>query len=202
MPVNDNDLELLSAYLDGELPVVESEGLWRRLAAERDLATELDQMRHDLASRGMSWACFEPDDGAVARVQYQVMRGARRDDVMATLRRVGSVASSVAAILLFGFTVGWMGRGNAMAPNPAGMHSGPQATQIADMHPTDLAQDGKVAKAYPLYDEGGNLLGKIVPTKPFASEEEAQQFMQHLNGFQDMQQGSHDSYVLPAANRF
>ena len=37
MAMNDSDIELLHAYLDGELPVAECEGLWRRLAIEKDL---------------------------------------------------------------------------------------------------------------------------------------------------------------------
>lgn len=49
MAVNENDFELLNAYLDGELPVAECEGLWRRLAVERELMSELDSLR---GSRG------------------------------------------------------------------------------------------------------------------------------------------------------
>ncbi len=45
MDVNEGDIELLNAYLDGELPVPECEGLWRRVAVEPDLAAELDRLR-------------------------------------------------------------------------------------------------------------------------------------------------------------
>jgi anti-sigma factor RsiW len=45
MAVNDNDMELLHEYVDGELPVADCEGLWRRLAVERDLMGELEHLR-------------------------------------------------------------------------------------------------------------------------------------------------------------
>jgi hypothetical protein len=200
MPVNENDLELLSSYVDGELPVTECEGLWRRLAAERDLATELDHLREDMSTRAMSWSSFEPDDGAVARLQQQVMRSARREDIFSTLRRFGSVASSVAAILLFGFTVGWMGRGNAMAPNTA-LRPGVSSTPIADVQNTP-GPDGKGTLAT-FYDEKGN----IVARRSFGSSDDEQQFIRDLITAQNPQQqnpqqGTRDAYMVPAGNRF
>ncbi len=73
MAVNENDYELLSAYLDGELPVAECEGLWRRLAIERELMSELDTLRADHAVRGMAWSTLDPDDHAVARVESRII---------------------------------------------------------------------------------------------------------------------------------
>ena len=80
MAVNDSDLELLHAYLDSELPVSECEGLWRRLAIERDLMGELDRLREDHAVRTMVWNSLEPDDSSIARLQAKLMRATRRED--------------------------------------------------------------------------------------------------------------------------
>ncbi len=74
MPVNDSDLELLHAYLDGELPTAECEGLWRRLASERELKTELDQLRADSSLRSMAWNSLEPDDRTMVRLEANIMR--------------------------------------------------------------------------------------------------------------------------------
>ena len=52
MAVNENDVELLHEYVDGELPVAECEGLWRRLAIERELMGELDRLRADHCGAG------------------------------------------------------------------------------------------------------------------------------------------------------
>src|SRR5580700_10342619 len=81
MPINENDIELLHAYLDGELPTAECEGLWRRLAIERDLVAELDHLRADHAMRSMVWSSLEPDDVSVARLGAKLMRATRREDI-------------------------------------------------------------------------------------------------------------------------
>ena len=71
MAVNDNDMELLHEYVDGELPVADCEGLWRRLAVEHDLMGELDQLRADHAVRTMVWNSLEPEESTVARLEAE-----------------------------------------------------------------------------------------------------------------------------------
>jgi anti-sigma factor RsiW len=110
MAVNENDFELLSAYLDGELPVAECEGLWRRLAIERELMSELDTLRADHAVRGMMWSTLDPGDQSVARLESRVMRASRREDLLDRWHYVSRIITTVAALILFGFTVGWLGR--------------------------------------------------------------------------------------------
>ncbi|HEY1922251.1 MAG TPA: hypothetical protein VGG44_05755 [Tepidisphaeraceae bacterium] len=110
MAVNENDCELLSAYLDGELPVAECEGLWRRLAIERELMAELDTMRADHAVRGMAWTTLDPGDQSVARLESRIMRASRREDILDRWHYVSRIITTVAALILFGFTIGWMGR--------------------------------------------------------------------------------------------
>src|SRR5580704_1564090 len=110
MAVNDNDLELLHEYVDGELPVAECEGLWRRLAIERDLMGELDRLRADHAVRTMVWNSLEPEESTVARLEAKIMRATRREDFMSWGSNILRITASAAALILFGFTVGWMGR--------------------------------------------------------------------------------------------
>ena len=77
MAVNDNDMELLHEYVDGELPVADCEGLCRRLAVERDPMGELDHLRVDHAVRTMVWNSLEPEESTVARLESKIMRATR-----------------------------------------------------------------------------------------------------------------------------
>jgi hypothetical protein len=140
MAMNDSDFELLHAYLDGELPVAECEGLWRRLAIEKDLVGELDRLRADHAIRTMVWNSLEPDDATLARLGARMARATRREDIMGWASNALRIVASAAALILFGFTVGWFGKDRMNGvpiipapsgynqPTPAGMVDGGGAT--------------------------------------------------------------------------
>jgi hypothetical protein len=169
MPVNENDFELLSSYLDGELPVAECEGLWRRLAIERELMSELDTLRADHAARGMVWSTLDPGDHAVARVESRIMRASRREDLLDRWHYISRVVTTVAALILFGFTVGWLGRERyILAPNTASIsQSSPnQAASLGPQMPTG----GKVSVEV---DDG---TGKLVKLQ-FDTLDEANRFV-------------------------
>src|SRR5579872_2987588 len=102
MAVNENDLELLHEYVDGELPVADCEGLWRRLAIERDLMGELDRLRADHAIRTMVWSSLEPDETTVARLEAKIMHATRREDFMSWGGNALRICTSAAALILFG----------------------------------------------------------------------------------------------------
>ncbi|MGA2439354.1 MAG: hypothetical protein ABSH08_00215 [Tepidisphaeraceae bacterium] len=196
MAVNDTDLELLHAYLDSELPVSECEGLWRRLAIERDLMAELDHLREDHAVRSMVWNSLEPDDASIARLQAKLMRATRREDFMSWTSNALRIVASAAALILFGFTVGWLGRDrfNA-APNLANMpSSAPHVAGVGDNMGIPLAN--KVAV------EVRDRSGKLVMVKQFDSMEDARLFVQAVQAGQLAAPSGGDSNVIPSMDKF
>ena len=159
MAVNDNDMELLHEYVDGELPVADCEGLWRRLAVERDLMGELDHLRADHAVRTMVWNSLEPEESTVARLEAKIMRATRREDFLSWGGNILRIAASAAALILFGFSVGWMGRDRSSGV-PIVSHPSQISPQMAiDRHRSTAALK------YNVYVRDPN--GKLVTVQQF-----------------------------------
>jgi anti-sigma factor RsiW len=196
MAVNDSDLELLHAYLDNELPVAECEGLWRRLTGERDLMMELDRLRADYTVRTMAWSSLEPSDHSLARLESRMMRAARRSDLIERVQGVVRLVTTVAALVLFGFTVGWLGRERyIVTPNMASVGQNTPIRMAASNIP-QMPAGGKIAV---LVDDGS---GKPI-TVQFDSMDEANRF---LHDFRSPQlaapSGGTDSPIVPAMDKF
>jgi anti-sigma factor RsiW len=195
MAVNDNDLELLHEYLDGELPVSDCEGLWRRLAIERDLMSELDRLRADHAARTMVWSSLEPDDASVVRLEAKIMRATRRDDLMSWGSNALRILTSAAALILFGFTVGWLGRdrftsGVSVVPHPS--------ANTANFVTAGSGGEGGGSKIdVTIYDRNGKPIG---PIQEFDSLDEAKQFVHDVQTPQASPGG--DLNVVPTINKF
>ena len=68
------EVEILEAYLDGELLAEDVTILRGRLAHEPELAAELEQLRLERSLRGSLFSSFEADDGTVERVMARVRR--------------------------------------------------------------------------------------------------------------------------------
>lgn len=195
MAVNDNDVELLHAYVDGELPVAECEGLWRRLTIERDLMSELDRLRADHAVRTMVWSSLEPTDHAVARLEAGIMRAARREDLMDRVHWITRMVTTVAALVLFGFTVGWLGRERyIVSPNLATVNSNSPIRMAA----ADGPQMPAGAKITVLVDDGS---GKPIPVQ-FDSMDEATRFLHDFRAPQSPAPAGGDSPIVPAMDKF
>jgi anti-sigma factor RsiW len=191
MAVNDNDMELLHEYVDGELPVAECEGLWRRLAIERELVSELERLRSDHAARAMVWSGLEPDDAAVARLEARVMRAARREDFMSWGSNILRITASAAALILFGFSVGWMGHDRYLGVQ---VHPSSGASQVSasSIGASPIKYDVEVR------DNHGNLL---IPIQRFDNLEDAEQFESDLKSAQSNPNAT-DWNVVPATNKF
>lgn len=195
MAVHDSDIELLFTYLDGELPVAECEGLWRRLAVERDLAAELDRLRADHSVRTLAWSTLEPDDQTVARLESRVMRSARREELFGNVNRIAKVLSTAAACILFGFTVGWLGRDRYTAlQNLANINAATpmQLTSATSPHPTPGAK-------VPVYVYNGS--GQLIATQQFDTVDEARQFVRDVQTAQASRPAG-DGNVVPAMDHF
>ncbi len=189
MAIPENDLELLHAYLDGEMPVSECEGLWRRLAVEADLSAELDRLRSEHAIRRMVWSALEPPEKVASRLEVKIVREAHRQAVMGTLRRLGTIGISLAACILFGFTVGWLGRERYSVP-----HGNDMVVNTSDGQPSQAG--GYVVN---MRDNSG----RDVALQHFNTLDEAQQFVKDLAQWQgSRQQSSQDPMVVPVSGKF
>jgi hypothetical protein len=194
MATTENDIELLHAYLDGELPTAECEGLWRRLAAERDLATELDQLRADQSIRGMVWSSLEPDDASVARLEAKLMRATRREDIFGWANNALRIFASAAALILFGIAVGWMGHdrvhGIPIIPNPNANNSA-QTVSASTF-------GGGVKPGYQVIFRDPT--GKPTAAMNFATRDEAERFIRDLEAGQSNAQSQNDQPGVPTLN--
>lgn len=190
MAVNENDIDLLYAYLDRELAVSDCEGLWRRLAVETELAAELERLRADATVRQQVWSSLEPDDMTDRAVQSRVLRAAWRDDWMSGINRVARVGTVAAACILFGFTVGWFGRDSRLG-SPAG------GVQVV-ANPDASAGHGAGKYVVDVRDD----VGRTVAAPQFDSLDEARRFAEDVARYQAGRQESRDGTVVPAVDHF
>jgi len=197
MAVNDNDLDLLHEYVDGELPVAECEGLWRRLAIEREMAAELERLRSDHAVRAMVWKSLEPEESTVARLEAKIMRASRREDFISWAGNALRIGASAAALILFGISVGWMGK-DRYGGTPVVSHS--SQTDVQHVASSGLGAGATPATKYnvELRDRSGKL---IAPIQQFDSLEDARQFAHDVQAGQSSPGGA-DWNVEPAVNKF
>jgi anti-sigma factor RsiW len=189
--MTEDDIEILHAYLDGELPTAECEGLWRRLAIEHELVSELDRLRADHSIRSMVWSSLEPDDITVSRLEAKLMRSTRRDDILGWAHNALRIFASAAALILFGFAVGWMGHDR---------YTGVPITNVSSSNPANRV----VSAESPLGGGGSGQVdveirdrqGKVIAVKRFDSMKDAQQFIH------DFQAGPDDTSGVPNPGRF
>jgi len=190
MAFNENDIDLLYAYLDRELPVSDCEGLWRRLAVEPELAGELERLRADAVLRGQVWSSLEPDDQTDRVLQTNILRAAWRDDWMRGINRILRVGTVAAACILFGFTVGWFGRDSRLALPTSGV-------QVVS-NPDAAVGHGGGKYVVDVRDDAG----RTIAAPQFDSLEEARRFAEDVARYQAGRPESHDSTVVPAVDRF
>jgi hypothetical protein len=198
MAVNENDLELLQAYLDGEMPMSECEGLWRRLAVEQALAAELDQMRAEVATRQVVWTSLEPGDSALAELEKNILRGARKQNLRSMSNRAFKGLATVAACLLFGFGIGWWGRDKYPALNIE------NHLAVHDPNPGSTAGFGSgIQSPFATAPTTGKFMvnirdasGKLIASPQFNTYDEARQF---ADDFAKQQAARMESRDVPAA---
>ena len=118
--IADGDIELLEAFLDGELTAGQGEGLRTRLANEPKLAGEFKQLEAERKLRAEMFSSLEGGEEAVVeRALSQIdVQHERRLQVARRWR----FAMAAAALIIIGFMVGWMGaiggKSNAIASEP------------------------------------------------------------------------------------
>jgi len=192
MEISDEDFELLGTYLDGELPVVQCESLWRRLATEPALAAELDAHRRDRAVRKQVWTALEPADARVADLQKRLASAARRHDAFNQASRMARLVTTAAACIVFGFTIGWIGREKAthqqaIKPDVADPHVRP----VVDTNP-GITFPGQGSTPGPYVVTVQDDFGRPIATQTFSNLQEAQNFAQAIRA-----QRGRDSQQVP-----
>jgi hypothetical protein len=145
--------------------------------------TELDQLRSDSSLRSMAWNSLQPDDNSIARLQANIMRATRRDDIMGWAFNGLRIVASAAALILFGFTVGWLGRDRMYATPISNIASSGNQTVVP------AAAGSMDITSTPWNVEMHDANGKIVKIFTFKSEAEARQFIQEW--------ASHSSPAIP-----
>lgn len=139
MEMSDQDFELLGTYLDGELPVVQCEALWQRLAGEPALAAALEAQRRERVVRKQVWTALEPSDAHLLNLQKRLTRDARRHDAFTQAGRMARLVTTAAACIVFGFTIGWLGRDRISRPQAGDQSSGPYVVTVQDDHGQPIA---------------------------------------------------------------
>ena len=183
----DSDLDLLETYLDGDLPVSEAEGLWRRLAVEPELIAVLDELRAQRSMRMAAWTSMEPTEQAALALKQRVAGSVRRQRTLDWAYRGARYFTAAAACIVVGFGVGWgaHGAGNAgigqNTQNVQSIASGGNGTQ-GNVMPGVATSGGNNTGGYPvaIHDTNGNLIGE----PRFDSPQDATQFINALNGLQ------------------
>jgi anti-sigma factor RsiW len=202
MSVNDNDLELLDSYLDGEMPMSECEGLWRRLAVEPELSAELDRLRAESAVRQIVYSSLEPADEILAQIQRNILKGARKQSLMATYNRYVRVIATVAACLLFGFAFGWWGH-DRYPMFAHGWLTGSGNNSIAT-----IGSPFTIAPVAPAAPQGKFIVnirdgsGNVIATQQFNTYDEAKQFVDDYSKSQAARNDTHGTPAAPVSDKF
>ena len=165
---NEQDLEQLEAYLDGELSTTEEDALRARMAADPLLAEAMKALRADRDIRMAVWKGYEPNEASVQRVVARVESGVDRNFAWAhrlsNLRRV----SAAAACIVFGILVGRVGNQGAVMPNQPVGHVGGGGGS-----PTFVSSPGL---EFPIVNERGQRVG----TQRFQSVRERNEFLEEM----------------------
>ena len=180
MSVSDADIELLEAHLDGELPSQEDAALRARLTSNSELSTELARLRAHREIRIEVFESFEPDDLTVKQlilgVRKQITRDALRGDRIRILRYIGSAA----AVVLFSFSAGWLGKARVATQIPA-QQSAQTVAQNSQAGSIDFS-----GSPYPVVLT--DALGHVVAVQHFKTPQEAREFSQDVTSWEHQQQ--------------
>ncbi len=147
------------------------------------------------------WSSLESSEVAVGRLESRVVRAAHRHDVISVLNRGFSIAAVAAACILFGFTVGWMGREKYLPGSPQDQNN-PMVQTVArntgvgnGSLAAGLGAHGNGKFVVEVRDDSGN----VVAVPQFESIEEARQFATDIQQVQANRQQVHEPVVVPAA---
>lgn len=187
MSLNEQDLERIDSYLDGEMPSADCAAFESRLNGDASLLESLNEARAARDVRSQVFASMEPDALSMQRVMVAVRRNLTREAVWARRARTLRSLSAVAAIFVVGVFGGYMFRGGPatgvpQAPSPVTsadpndgkivFSPGNRISNLPVPHSNDLGNNQLVGYQVQLTDEAGNVLG----TQRFRTLQEAEAF--------------------------
>jgi anti-sigma factor RsiW len=190
MLADENEMELLEAYLDDELPMSEAQELWRRLAGEPELAAALEELRAARGCRLSAWSELEPNDRQAAALAGRIVAAARRHYWRDHVYRGLFYVAAAAACVLFGLRIGWTQRPGGIAAAPVRAMASPAAAMASNAPPSNSAAsfisdqhaNPAIHDVYPvaIRDQSGRLIG----IQRFNTLQEAKDFINELNNSQ------------------
>jgi anti-sigma factor RsiW len=171
MTITEPDLELLEAYLDGEVSGADADALQHRLRAEPELSAAMDDLRSQRAVRQSVWQALEPDQTTADQLAWRI-RGAIETQRQMPARRkwdtwqFARFGSAAAACIVLGFFVGWVGRG----------HRANVSTVVSPTH-NDATDSVAQVQMVPVTNE----YGQVVAWQPFKDPNDAKAFVEDLH---------------------
>jgi hypothetical protein len=179
--VTEIDREILETWLDGELEPPRAAALQIRLATEADLSALLAELRDERQIRQAVLAALGPTPAHAERIADRICA----DLPQPAAWRIGPfvrTAWALAACTVLSFGLGWLVRGggeSARAPQPA-MQVTPAVYQVN------------------ICDESGTVIG----VQHFNSPEQARQFSEDIERWQERQEQLRSGLVVVRSARF
>jgi hypothetical protein len=200
--MNDNDLQILESYLDGDMSPVQSEELWKRLAMERELAAELEKLRGEHALRQGVWTSLEPAEHTAAQLEYSIVRGARRQEVFAMVSKGMGILTTVAACILMGFTIGWLGHdrynpGTGAVPTDSHGNVG-NVSNVSDVRVVSPNSNSAAPGIVDIRDSSG----RVIAQQQFSSRDEAESFVRDFQNAQANRRDISQPMITPTDVKF
>jgi len=177
MAVSENDLELLETYLDGELSTAQTNALIDRLRSEPALAAAMESAKAERQIRMAVWTSCEPNEATVEKLLGRVQR--KIDNHWSWASRLSKLrmVSGAAACILIGVFMGYAGRTRNQPPT-----NGPAiVSNNGVVNTAGTTNSGPVE--VPIVDE----YGRVVVLQRFATEQDAQQFIEEMRQWQEKQ---------------
>ena len=116
MSANEQDIEQLEAYLDGELSPQESAVISERVLCNQTLASSLDELRADRIVRRAIFAAGEPCEMATAALNDRIFAATDRLEAAVGQSRRMRWMGAAAACLVAGFMGGYVLHGDGATP--------------------------------------------------------------------------------------
>jgi anti-sigma factor RsiW len=192
----DSEMELLSAYIDGELSAEESATLQARVSANPKLSSAIEQLRADRSVRSALWQSFEPDEVAVGRLIDRVDRAIDRQTAWAHRLANLRIISSAAACIVVGLFIGRVAFGPRGGPIDATSSSAPIGGVQTIVGPAPVTTPAQVR----IVDSNNN----PVALQPFNSNEDLQRFLDDLRAWQQAQEQAKQGqgFGVPLSEKF
>jgi anti-sigma factor RsiW len=188
----DQEMELLSAFIDGELSSDEAATLQARVSADPTVAAAIEQLRADRTVRAALWSSFEPDEAAVGRLVDKVDRSIDKQTVWAYRLSNLRIITSVAACILVGLFMGHVAFGPRGGPIDGATALAPAAAPAV----TTVSAPAQVR----IVDSKNN----PVTLQPFSSPEDLQRFIDDLRAWQQAQEQAKQGqgFGVPLSEKF